>query len=45
MLLRGKSYMRMQYAPADMPTLAHAALMFTSACESAVSGLAPGHAR
>ena len=40
MLLRGKAYLRMQYTPADMPTLAHAALIFTSACESAVSGLA-----
>lgn len=43
MLLRGKSYLRMQYTPADMPTLEHAALIFTSACESAISGLAPGH--
>jgi hypothetical protein len=41
MLLRGKSYLRMQYTPADMPTLEHAALIFTSACESAISGLAP----
>ncbi len=39
MLLRGKAYLRMQYTPADMPTLEHAALIFTSACESAVSGL------
>lgn len=45
MLLRGKSYLRMQYTPADMPTLEHAALIFTSACESAISGLAPGHSR
>jgi hypothetical protein len=45
MLLRGKSYLRMQYTPADMPTLEHAALVFTSACESALSGLAPGHSR
>lgn len=40
MLLRGKAYLRMQYTPADMPTLQHAAQIFTSACESAVSGLA-----
>ena len=39
MLLRGKAYLRMQYTPADMPTLEHAAQIFTSACESAVSGL------
>lgn len=39
MLLRGKAYLRMQYTPADMPTLEHAALLFTSACESAVAGL------
>lgn len=43
MLLRGKAYLRMQYTPADMPTLEHAALIFTSACESAITGLAPGH--
>ena len=41
MLLRGKGYLRMQYTPADIPTLAHAALIFTSACESALSSLAP----
>lgn len=40
MLLRGNGYLRMQYTPADMPTLEHAALIFTSACESAISGLA-----
>ena len=40
MLLRGKAYLRMQYTPADMPTLEHAAQIFTSACESAASGLA-----
>lgn len=38
-LLRGKAYLRMQYAPADMPTLRHAATVFTSACESAIAGL------
>lgn len=41
MLLRGKGYLRMQYTPADIPTLAHATLIFTHACESAMSGLAP----
>ena len=41
MLLHGKGYLRMQYTPADMPTLAHAALIFTSACESALAGLEP----
>jgi hypothetical protein len=39
MLLRGKAYLRMQYTPADMPTLEHAARIFTYACESAASGL------
>jgi hypothetical protein len=28
----------MQYTPADMPTLEHAALIFTTACESAIAG-------
>ena len=41
MLLRGKGYLRMQYTPADMPTLAHATLIFTRACESALAGLEP----
>ena len=39
MLLRGKGYLRMQYTPADMPTLEHAARIFVRACESAVAGL------
>jgi hypothetical protein len=39
MVLRGKAYLRMQYTPADMPTLEHAALIFTTACESAITGL------
>ena len=39
MVLRGKTYLRMQYTPADMPTLEHAALIFTTACESAIAGL------
>ena len=40
MVLRGKAYLRMQYTPADLPTLEHAARIFTYACESGVSGLA-----
>lgn len=39
-LLRGKMYLRMQYTPADMPTLEHAAQIFTCACEAALTGLA-----
>ncbi|WP_421955145.1 hypothetical protein [Polaromonas sp.] len=39
MLLRGKGYLRMQYTPANIPTLEHAALVFTSSCESAIAGL------
>jgi hypothetical protein len=39
MVQRGKAYLRMQYTPADMPTLEHAALIFTTACESAIAGL------
>ena len=39
MLLRGNAYLRMEYRPADMPTLQHAAAIFTSACESALAGL------
>ena len=39
MLLRGKAYLRMEYQPSDMPTLQHAALIFTSACEAALAGL------
>ena len=39
MILRGKAYLRMQYIPADMPTLEHAAKIFTYACESGLSGL------
>lgn len=39
MILRGKAYLRMQYTPADIPTLEHAAKIFTYACESGVSGL------
>ncbi|MDB5965029.1 MAG: hypothetical protein JWQ72_1529 [Polaromonas sp.] len=39
MLLRGKAYLRMQYTPSDLPTLAHAGALFTRACTSAVAGL------
>ena len=39
MLMRGKAYLRMQYTPADMPTLAHAAKIFTYACEVGSSSL------
>ena len=39
MILRGKAYLRMQYTPADIPTLEHAAKIFTLACESGISGL------
>lgn len=39
MLLRGKGYLRMQYTPADLPTLDHAAGIFNAACQSAVDGL------
>jgi hypothetical protein len=35
-LLRGKCYLRMQYRPADTPTLDHATTIFTCACESAL---------
>lgn len=36
LLLNGKVYLRMEYTPADLVTLQHAALIFTSACESAL---------
>lgn len=41
MLLRGKAYLRMQYAPGDIATLHHAAVIFTSACEAALAGAKP----
>jgi hypothetical protein len=40
LLLRGKAYLRMEYTPPELATLQHAALIFTSACEAAMSGLA-----
>ena len=39
MLMRGRLYLRMQYTPADMPTLEHACAVFTSGCEAAIAGL------
>jgi hypothetical protein len=36
LLMRGKAYLRMEYRPSDLATLQHAALIFTSACESAL---------
>lgn len=45
MLLRGKAYLRMEYSPADLPTLQHAADVFTCACECAIEALAPGRQR
>lgn len=41
MVLRSKAYLRMEYTPADMPTLQHAADIFNSACESALGSLSP----
>jgi hypothetical protein len=39
MIKDGKAYLRMQYSPADLPTLVHAAAIFTAACDSAVAEL------
>ncbi len=36
MVLRGKVYLRMQIAPADLPTAEHASRVFTIACAAAV---------
>jgi hypothetical protein len=36
LLMNGKAYLRMEYSPADLSTLQHAAHIFTSACESAL---------
>jgi hypothetical protein len=41
MLMRGKAYLRMQFTPANMPTLDHATTLFSRACESAVARLSP----
>jgi len=37
LLLQGKAYLRMQYTPAGLQTLQHAALVFTRACEAALA--------
>jgi len=37
LLLHGKLMLRMEYFPADLPTLQHAAGIFTNACESALA--------
>jgi hypothetical protein len=37
LLLNGKAYLRMEYTPAELGTLQHAAQVFASACQSAVS--------
>ena len=39
LLLRGKAYLRMEYTPAGLATLRHAALIFNSACEAALARL------
>ena len=38
MLLRGKAYLRMQYSPADLPTLVHSMHIFSMACDGAMDG-------
>ncbi len=40
MLLRGKCYIRMEFAQGNLPTLAHAAVLFNQACESALANVA-----
>ena len=39
MIMRGKAYLRMQYTPADVPTLEHATKIFAYACQSGVANL------
>lgn len=41
MVLRGKAYLRMQHLPGDLPTLQHAAQVFTAGCESALAAFKP----
>lgn len=41
LLLNGKAYLRMEYTPADLATLQHASLIFTSACEAALGAFNP----
>jgi hypothetical protein len=42
LLLNGKAYLRMEYTPARIETLQHAAAIFTSACESALGAFSKG---
>jgi hypothetical protein len=42
MLLRGKAYLRMQQGAGHMPTLQHAAQVFSAACENALGAFPPG---
>ena len=44
-LLRGKAYLRMEYTPANMATLQHAAFIFTRASEFALSAFPAGAGR
>jgi hypothetical protein len=37
LLLRGKPYLHMEYRPANVATPQHASVIFTRACESALS--------
>jgi hypothetical protein len=39
MVLRGKAYLRMQFAEGDMPTLEHASALFVTACELAMGAM------
>ena len=39
LLMNGKAYMRMEYAPAELSTLQSASAIFTSACQSALDSL------
>lgn len=41
LLLRGKAYLRMEYTPADLPTLEHASRVFQQACAVALESLPP----
>jgi hypothetical protein len=41
LLLNGKAYLRMEYTPAQLETLQHAARIFTAACESAIGAFKP----
>jgi hypothetical protein len=41
MLLRGRAYLRMEYAPSVIGTLEHASTIFTAACGLAVQAFGP----